>query len=103
MAVAAWRRYLNGMASQRICEGQVALVTGASQGGTGTAIAIRLAAEGAGAVIAGGMGGGPRAGFAAAGIPVYFDDASATPRDAVVTLLAGNAESFRDDHQCQGH
>src|SRR5204863_7898182 len=33
--------------SQRTCEGQVALVTGASQGGTGTAIAIRLAAEGA--------------------------------------------------------
>ena len=29
------------------CEGQVALVTGASQAGTGTAIAIRLAAEGA--------------------------------------------------------
>jgi NAD(P)-dependent dehydrogenase (short-subunit alcohol dehydrogenase family) len=33
--------------SERTCEGQVALVTGASQGGTGTAIAIRLAAEGA--------------------------------------------------------
>jgi NAD(P)-dependent dehydrogenase (short-subunit alcohol dehydrogenase family) len=31
----------------RTCDGQVALVTGASQGGTGTAIAIRLAAEGA--------------------------------------------------------
>src|SRR5438876_6868232 len=31
----------------RTCEGQVAVVTGASQGGTGTAIAIRLAAEGA--------------------------------------------------------
>jgi len=29
------------------CEGRVALVTGASQGGTGTAVAIRLAAEGA--------------------------------------------------------
>jgi NAD(P)-dependent dehydrogenase (short-subunit alcohol dehydrogenase family) len=29
------------------CTGRVALVTGASQGGTGTAIAIRLAAEGA--------------------------------------------------------
>ena len=28
-------------------EGRVALVTGASQGGTGTAIAVRLAAEGA--------------------------------------------------------
>ena len=35
------------MSSTRVCEGQVALVTGASQGGTGTAIAIRLAAEGA--------------------------------------------------------
>lgn len=29
------------------CKGRVALVTGASQGGTGTAIALRLAAEGA--------------------------------------------------------
>ena len=33
--------------ADRTCEGQVALVTGASQGGTGTAIAVRLAAEGA--------------------------------------------------------
>src|SRR3984957_2239522 len=31
----------------RACNGKVALVTGASQGGTGTAIAVRLAAEGA--------------------------------------------------------
>lgn len=31
----------------RECEGRVALVTGASQGGTGTALALRLAAEGA--------------------------------------------------------
>ena len=33
--------------AQRLCEGRVALVTGASKGGTGTAIALRLAAEGA--------------------------------------------------------
>ncbi len=33
--------------SQRQCEGRVTLVTGASKGGTGTAIALRLAAEGA--------------------------------------------------------
>ena len=33
--------------SQRLCEDRVALVTGASKGGTGTAIAVRLAAEGA--------------------------------------------------------
>ena len=32
---------------ERSCEGRVALVTGASQGGTGTAIAVRFAAEGA--------------------------------------------------------
>ena len=35
----------------RACSGRVALVTGASQGGTGTAIAIRLAAEGAAVAI----------------------------------------------------
>ncbi|MBV8950769.1 MAG: SDR family oxidoreductase [Actinobacteria bacterium] len=36
----------------RACEGRVALVTGASQGGTGTAIAVRLAAEGAKVAVA---------------------------------------------------
>jgi NAD(P)-dependent dehydrogenase (short-subunit alcohol dehydrogenase family) len=39
------------MISSRACAGQVALVTGASQGGAGTAIAIRLAAEGAAVAI----------------------------------------------------
>jgi NAD(P)-dependent dehydrogenase (short-subunit alcohol dehydrogenase family) len=33
--------------AEKACTGTVALVTGASQGGTGTAIALRLAAEGA--------------------------------------------------------
>jgi NAD(P)-dependent dehydrogenase (short-subunit alcohol dehydrogenase family) len=35
------------MASNQLLAGKVALVTGASQGGTGTAIAVRFAAEGA--------------------------------------------------------
>jgi NAD(P)-dependent dehydrogenase (short-subunit alcohol dehydrogenase family) len=35
----------------RACEGRVALITGASKGGTGTAIALRLAAEGAAVAI----------------------------------------------------
>ena len=38
-------------ASKQCCQGQVALVTGASQGGTGTALALRLAAEGAAVAI----------------------------------------------------
>lgn len=38
-------------AENRSCAGRVALVTGASKGGTGTAIAVRLAAEGAAVAI----------------------------------------------------
>jgi uncharacterized protein (DUF302 family)/predicted Fe-Mo cluster-binding NifX family protein len=66
-------------------------------------IVDRLAAAGVGAVVAGGMGGGPRAGFEAADIPVYFDAVSATPQEAVVAFLAGEAEAFGEDHQCRGH
>lgn len=66
-------------------------------------IVDRLAAAGVGAVIAGGMGGGPRAGFAAAGIPVYFDAVSPTPLVAVGAFLRGALESFGADHQCRGH
>jgi predicted Fe-Mo cluster-binding NifX family protein len=66
-------------------------------------IVDRLAAEGVGALIAGGMGGGPRMGFASAGIPVYFDVASQTPRAAVEAYLGGAQEVFGEDHQCRGH
>lgn len=66
-------------------------------------IVDRLAAAGVGALIAGGMGGGPRMGFAAAGIPVYFDASTPTPREAVEAYLAGAQESFGEAHQCRGH
>jgi uncharacterized protein (DUF302 family)/predicted Fe-Mo cluster-binding NifX family protein len=66
-------------------------------------IVDRLAEAGVAAVIAGGMGGGPRMGFEAAGIPVYFDAESPTPRVAVEAYLAGDTESFGEDRQCQGH
>jgi predicted Fe-Mo cluster-binding NifX family protein len=72
------------------------------QGACGS-IVDRLAAAGVGVVIAGGMGGGPRAGFAAAGIPVFFDPESPTPRRAVQAYLDGSVETFGDDHQCRGH
>ncbi len=66
-------------------------------------IVDRLAEAGAGAVIAVGMGGGPRAGFAAANIPVYFDDVSPSPRIAVEAYLGGGRDVFGDEHVCRGH
>lgn len=66
-------------------------------------IVDRLTAVGVGAVIAGGMGGGPRMGFASADIPVFFDAVSATPQAAVEAYLAGEPEAFGDSHQCRGH
>lgn len=80
-----------------------ALANGPHEHGACGTIVDRLAAEGVGAVIAGGMGGGPRAGFAAAGIPVYFDSESASPRAAVTAYLAGALGSFGAEHQCTGH
>src|SRR5437773_2477340 len=44
---------MSGDERSRAVEGRVALVTGASQGGIGTAIAVRLAAEGALVAISG--------------------------------------------------
>jgi predicted Fe-Mo cluster-binding NifX family protein len=79
------------------------LVNGPHEHGGCGAIVQRLAGVGVAAVIAGGMGGGPRAGFAAAGVPVYFVAVSRTPREAVEAYLAGARESFGDDHQCAGH
>jgi uncharacterized protein (DUF302 family)/predicted Fe-Mo cluster-binding NifX family protein len=79
------------------------LENGPHEHGACGSIVDRLVAEKVGAVIAGGMGGGPRAGFAAAGIPVYFDATSETPRAAVEAYLAGAQQEFGVDHQCSGH
>jgi predicted Fe-Mo cluster-binding NifX family protein/uncharacterized protein (DUF302 family) len=66
-------------------------------------IVHRLAEAGVDTVIAAGMGGGPRAGFAAAGIPVFFDADTPTPRTAVEAFLSGARETFGDEHACRGH
>ena len=79
------------------------LENGPHEHGACGSIVERLAAAGVGAVVAAGMGGGPRAGFADAGIPVFFDPESPTPRRAVEAYLRGSAEPFGDDHQCRGH
>lgn len=82
---------------------QDVLVNGPHEHGGCGLVVQQLVSAGVGAVIAAGMGGGPRAGFASAGIPVYFDQDSATPRAAIEAYLAGGRESFGDDHQCAGH
>jgi uncharacterized protein (DUF302 family)/predicted Fe-Mo cluster-binding NifX family protein len=79
------------------------LENGPHEHGACGSIVDRLAAGGVGACIAGGMGGGPRAAFEAAGIPVYFDAESSTPRAAVEAYLAGAQQEFGADDQCAGH
>ncbi len=79
------------------------LENGPHEHGACGSIVERLVGEGVATVIAGGMGGGPRAAFAAAGIPVYFDAESPTPRAAVDAYLAGAQEAFGEAHQCRGH
>lgn len=79
------------------------LANGPHEHGACVSIVARLAEAGVAVVIAGGMGGGPRAGFASAGIPVFFDAESPTPADAVAAYLAGTSETFGDVHQCRGH
>ncbi len=60
-----------------------------------------LASRGVTAIVAGGMGARPLAGFEAAGITVYFDDASALVGDAVARFLDGRREVMDGRHTCR--
>jgi predicted Fe-Mo cluster-binding NifX family protein len=71
-------------------------------GGCGSTVGL-LVEAGSTTVIAGGMGGGPRSGLAAAGIEVCFDATTTTARAAVDAYLAGTRESFDEQHVCRGH
>lgn len=71
-------------------------------GGCGSSVSL-LVAAGATAVIAGGMGGGPRSGLATAGIEVCFDGMTETVRAAVDEYLTGTRDAFGEQHVCQGH
>jgi predicted Fe-Mo cluster-binding NifX family protein len=72
------------------------------QGGCGRTVEM-LVGAGVTVVIAGGMGGGPRSGLAAAGVEVCFDPTSETARAAIDAYLAGARDAFGEEHACQGH
>lgn len=60
-----------------------------------------LAAEGVEAILAAGMGANPLAGFARAGITVYFENQMPLVRDAVEAVVAGNVQVMDERHTCR--
>jgi predicted Fe-Mo cluster-binding NifX family protein len=61
-----------------------------------------LAAKGARALIAGGMGLRPLMGFNQAGINVFYGGDAHTVGDAVAALMAGKLPQFGQEHTCGG-
>lgn len=62
-----------------------------------------LASNGVDAIVTMGMGARPLAGFQAAGIGVYFENASPRVGDAMKRLLDGDLEVFDGTRSCGGH
>jgi FKBP-type peptidyl-prolyl cis-trans isomerase 2/predicted Fe-Mo cluster-binding NifX family protein len=61
-----------------------------------------LKQHGVEAMVAGGMGMRPLAGFRQVGIRVYFKDDATTVREAVDGVIAGRYREFGDQHTCGG-
>lgn len=62
-----------------------------------------LASHDVTALVVAGMGARPLAGFRAAGIDVYFEDATPGIGDVVRLLLDGSCEPMDDRYVCGGH
>jgi FKBP-type peptidyl-prolyl cis-trans isomerase 2/predicted Fe-Mo cluster-binding NifX family protein len=62
-----------------------------------------LKENGVEAMVAGGMGARPLAGFQQVGIAVYFKEEATTVREAVEGVLAGRYHEFGERHTCGGH
>jgi predicted Fe-Mo cluster-binding NifX family protein len=60
-----------------------------------------LASEGVTALLAAGMGARPLAGFADAGITVYFENETPGVGDAVQLVVDGSVETMDARHTCQ--
>lgn len=74
---------------------------GHEQGGCMAPVML-LKRAGAEALVAGGMGMRPLAGFQQVGIDVYFSEGASTVKDAVSLILANKARKFGPAQTCQG-
>lgn len=63
---------------------------------------MMLKDEGVEAMVAGGMGMRPLAGFRSVGIKVFFKEDAANVREAVQLIADGRGREFGDDHTCGG-
>jgi FKBP-type peptidyl-prolyl cis-trans isomerase SlyD len=79
------------------------LPNGAHEGGQCMAPVMLLKEQGAGALIAGGMGQRPLSGFQQVGITVYFKEGAQTVRDAIDLLITGGCREFSPAQTCGGH
>jgi predicted Fe-Mo cluster-binding NifX family protein len=84
--------------------GDVALLQngGHEQGGCLVPVS-QLQQRGVEALVAGGMGARPLAGFQQAGITVYFKEDAATVGEAVQGVIDGTARVFGPAQTCGGH
>lgn len=55
------------------------------------------------ALIVGGIGGAPAAGFAKAGLALYFDQTSATVQESIALFLAGKLTKSTGEGTCGAH
>jgi predicted Fe-Mo cluster-binding NifX family protein len=62
-----------------------------------------LASQGVNALVAGGMGARPLAGFHQAGITVYFENQTPQIGEAVQLVLDGSVATMDERHVCGGH
>ena len=83
--------------------GQVSVLPNAGHAqGACMAPVMLLKQHGVEALVAGGMGPRPLAGFQQVGITVYFNEGVSTVREAVTLLAAGQARQFGPAQVCGG-
>jgi FKBP-type peptidyl-prolyl cis-trans isomerase 2/predicted Fe-Mo cluster-binding NifX family protein len=83
--------------------GEVTVVPNEGHGEQGCMGPVMLLKEqGAVALVAGGMGMRPLAGFQQVGIKVYFKEDAATVREAVERIIAGTLREFGQQQTCGG-
>ncbi len=84
--------------------GEVTIVANLEHGEGGCLAPVMMLKEkGASALVVGGIGGRPLAGFGEVGIAVYHKGEAATVRQAVLGVIAGSCEELSAEQVCGGH